>query len=638
MCGLTGFWTPSGFDEGHAQRLLAPMVGAIAKRGPDAEGVWVDGRAGVALGHRRLAVLELSEAGAQPMASRSGRYVLVFNGEIYNHLALRDELAQNGAAPSFRGHSDTETLLAGFDAWGIASTLAKCIGMFALACWDRSDGALHLARDRMGEKPLYYGWQGDGGSRTMLFGSELKAIVPHPSFEARIDETSLGQYFARLCVPGIRSIWSGIRKVAPGTIVRMTADGTEDEQVFWSLDETIREGARQRIGDPDEALNLVHESLANAIESQMISDVPLGAFLSGGVDSSLVVALMQRASSCKVKTFSIGFEDSEHNEAHHARAVADHLGTDHAEMLVTSRDAQSVIPDLPTIYDEPFADSSQIPTLLVAGFARRHVTVALSGDGADELFGGYTRYGKALAAWNRIQALPPFLRNLGASAVSAAAPLLPSSVVRAGSAAGAADLATMYGRYTDHTVGFFSTAAETRDAPLPGGLAPAETLMARDQRTYLPDDILVKVDRAAMAVSLETRAPYLDARVVAASWRLHADIKRRMVDGVVVPKWPLRRILYRYVPREIIERPKHGFSIPIQSWLRGSLRDWAGDHLSHDALRGSGLIDAKKTGALWDAHLASRADHGELLWAILMLQAWLSQNSRPALRNGSTRV
>lgn len=621
MCGLTGFWRPSGLP-GTCEPVLDDMVAAIRSRGPDVKGVWFDRDAGIALGHRRLSILELSEAGAQPMISPSGRFVLVFNGEIYNHLDLRRSLADGRSPPRFRGTSDTETLLAGFDEWGLTRTLARSSGMFALACWDRQQGVLYLARDRMGEKPLYYGWQGEGENRTLLFASELKALIRHPAFEARIDRRSVEGFFTRLCVPGNHSIWEGIAKVAPGTIMRIDGVGEAATENFWSLEATISAGLADRIEDPDRAIDLVHDSLAEAVRRQLISDVPVGAFLSGGVDSSLIVALMQEATGGTARTFSIGFEDDRYNEADHARAVAEHLRTDHHELIVTADHARSVIPDLPRIYDEPFADSSQIPTYLVSQLARSHVTVSLSGDGADELFGGYTRYGKALAAWDRIRKMPSLLRRTGAAAVKTAPSLLPIGILRGASFAEAANVVDFYTRYTDHSLGLMDGEAQERSDRIPAGLSSLEQLMAFDQLGYLPDDILVKVDRAAMAVSLETRAPYLDRDVVATSWRLASGLKQRTENGKMVTKWPLRRLLDRYVPRALIERPKRGFGAPVGEWLRGPLRDWADDLLARDQLDRMDFVDADVASALWSTHRSGRENHAELVWALTMLSAW----------------
>lgn len=632
MCGIAGFWTPAGFRGEPSLDILNRMTDQIRSRGPDARGSWLDQEAGLALGHRRLAVIELSPAGAQPMASPSGRYVLVFNGEIYNHLEMRESLSTAGHQVVFRGHSDTETLLAAIEAWGIEQTLSRAVGMFALACWDGKQRALFLTRDRMGEKPLYYGWQGSGGERALLFGSELKAVSCHPAFEARIDRKSVEGYLARLCVPGSASIWQGVAKVPPGAILRFDIGSEEAELArYWSIEAEIEKAREDPVEHADEGLRLLHDRLREAVRAQLLADVPLGAFLSGGIDSSLVVALMQEVGEGTAKTFSIGFEEADYNEAEHARAVAQHLGTEHHELVVSAERARGVIPKLPRIYDEPFADSSQIPTFLVSELARSQVTVALSGDGADELFGGYTRYTKALRAWARLNAVPPLIRALGSGVAGAAGALLPDRVVRASAVAGAENLPEFYRRFTDHTPGKPAIVGANRAGDVPG-LSPAEQLMWVDQLGYLPDDILVKVDRAAMAVSLEVRAPYLDHRVVSASWRLASSLKRRAVEGGTVGKWPLRQLLDRYVPRALIERPKQGFGVPIGDWLRGPLKDWADDLLAHDRMSRIGLVEPGRAAAVWSAHRSGRANHAEQVWSLAMLSAWHEEHVETGTR------
>lgn len=624
MCGLAGFWSPAGFSALEAKALLARMTDRIQSRGPDSSGSWTDPDMGIALGHRRLSILELSPAGSQPMSSNSGRYVLVFNGEIYNHLEIRAGLPEGDP---YRGHADTETLLRAFDALGIEAALKRVVGMFALACWDRKDRTLILARDRMGEKPLYYGWQGTGTSRSLLFGSELKAITCHPAFERRIDRASVSAYLERLCVPGDRCIWQGVRKILPGTLARFRAGSENGETIsYWSIPQTIDAGKRDLIEDPKEALALVHDRLAEAVRGQLLSDVPLGAFLSGGVDSSLIVALMQVVGNGRSRTFSIGFEEEAFNEADHARAVAAHLATDHTELIVSAAHAQEAIPHLAHIYDEPFADSSQIPTFLVSRLARQHVTVALSGDGADELFGGYTRYGKALNAWQRLDRLPPTIRRLTGALAAPMAPLLPRKLARGAAMARSQNVVEFYHDFTNHDLQ--PARMPSRGRTLVGqALSPAEQLMAADQMGYLPDDILVKVDRAAMAVSLEVRAPYLDHRVVEASWQLACTIKRREENGAPVGKWPLRRLLDRYVPPQLTERPKHGFGIPVGAWLRGPLRDWADDLLATGRVANMALVDSRAVTATWQAHRSGRADLTEQVWALVMLAAWHGEHA-----------
>jgi asparagine synthase (glutamine-hydrolysing) len=650
MCGIDGF-IGGRFDHGGrgAGVTLARMTGAIAYRGPDGAGAWLEAEHKVALGHRRLAILDLSPAGEQPMTSRSGRFVLVYNGEVYNHLDLRERLAG-----PWRGHSDTETLLAAIEAWGVEEALRQSAGMFALALWDRQEKALILARDRLGEKPLYYGWQGRGPDSAFLFGSELKALTAHPAFRREIDREALTLFARFNYVPAPHSIYAGIAKLPPGTILTLRAGEKVPAMTpYWSAAEVAASGAAAPLDiGPREATDELERVLSKAVSQQMISDVPLGAFLSGGVDSSTVVALMQAQSSRPVKSFSIGFHVPGYNEAEHAGAVARHLGTDHTELYVQPEDALAAIPALPSIYDEPFADASQVPTLLVSRLARREVTVALSGDGGDELFAGYNRYRLAARNWARISKLPRPLRRAAAKGLlalspeqwnkvaSALAPILPASLGRSlpgekvhkaarGLASGSADelyqgLVSSWGDPGEIVIGGSEPATlgpETL-ARL-DGLGTCERMMALDMLTYLPDDILAKVDRAAMSVSLETRVPLLDHRVAEFAWRLPMDLKLRGGES----KWVLRQLLYRHVPRALIERPKMGFGIPIGAWLRGPLKDWAEELLSERRLTGEGYFRPGPIRAAWDAHQSGRANMQYQLWAILMFQSWLETAS-----------
>jgi asparagine synthase (glutamine-hydrolysing) len=583
------------------------------------------------------------------MTSPSGRFVTVYNGEIYNHLELRERLAG-----PWRGHSDTETLLAAIDAWGVEEALKQCAGMFALALWDRQERALILARDRLGEKPLYYGWQGRGSEAAFLFGSELKALARHPAFRREIDRQALALFTRFNYVPAPHSIYADIAKLPPGTFLTLRAGETSPlVTAYWSAAEVAASGAAAPLDiGPEEATDELERVLSKAVSQQMISDVPLGAFLSGGVDSSTVVALMQAQSSRPVKSFSIGFEEPAYNEAEHAGAVARHLGTDHNELYVRPEDALAVIPSLPSIYDEPFADASQVPTLLVSRLARRQVTVALSGDGGDELFAGYNRYHLAARNWGRISRVPRPLRRVAAKALEALspeqwnkvagalAPVLPASLRLAGPgekahkaargiASGSADelyrgLVSSWRDPGEIVIGGSEPATLGPEvlARL-GGLGTCERMMALDMLTYLPDDILAKVDRAAMSVSLETRVPLLDHRVVEYAWRLPLDLKLRGGES----KWVLRQLLYRHVPRSLIDRPKMGFGIPIGSWLRGPLRDWAEELISPRRLAGEGYFRPEPIRAAWDAHQSGRSNMQYQLWAILMFQAWLESSS-----------
>jgi asparagine synthase (glutamine-hydrolysing) len=654
MCGLTGIFTPQVHATEGLHRLVQKMTATLVHRGPDAEGIWSED--GIALGHRRLSILDLSPAGAQPMQSVCGRFVIAFNGEIYNHLDLRRDLTVVGAAPDWWGHSDTETLLAAIAHWGLDNTLRRSAGMFGIALWDRRDRRLSLARDRIGEKPLYWGWAG----RALVFGSELKALRQHPDFPHDVCREALAQYLRFAYVPAPRSIHPGVYKLEPGCI--LTVDGIPPPVApndpirpgeslrslsirrYWSLNDMIEVGAQSQFATEAEALATVEQALRGAVSRQMIADVPLGAFLSGGIDSSLIVALMQAQSPRPVRTFTVGFENPAFNEAPFAASVARHLGTNHTELTVTETEAREIIPLLPEMYDEPFADSSQIPTHMVCKVARSNVTVALSGDAGDELFGGYNRYYWGPRIWKYLNWMPHRLRH-GLGDVIAAVPvpawdrigtMTGSRMARPGDkayrlAARLHDVHTVDDLYRNlvsewpgeqMVKGLKGLGQTLLDDHLPAALAddaPAR-MMAQDMRTYLPDDILCKMDRAAMVVSLETRAPFLDPDVLAASARLPSQMKIRDGKG----KWALRQILYQHVPRKLIERPKLGFGIPLGDWLRGPLRGWAADLLSEENLRSDGLIDPAPVRQAWAEHLSGRRDWTQRLWIILMLMAWRS--------------
>jgi asparagine synthase (glutamine-hydrolysing) len=645
MCGISGYLSNGSHRGADTMPALLRAMGlAIFTRGPDDAGEWFDNDAGIGLSHRRLSVLDLSPAGHQPMASNCRRFVLVFNGEIYNHLDLRAALEAEDRAPVWRGHSDTETLLAGFAAWGVETTVRKTVGMFAFALWDRSEHVLTLGRDRLGEKPLFYGWQ----RGCFLFGSELKALRAHPAFEGGIDRGALALYMRHNCIPAPHSIHPGIRKLPPACLLRVSLARPEPQiSSYWSaLDTTHQAGSFK--GSEVEAVDTLEHLLRDAIRQQMVADVPLGAFLSGGVDSSVVVALMQAQSSRPVKTFSIGFHEDSFNEAVHAKAVAHHLGTEHEELYVTGAQAMDVIPRLPTLYDEPFADSSQIPTFLVAQLARRHVTVSLSGDAGDELFCGYNRYVMAQRMWRNIRRMPTPLRHLLAQGLLGVAPdtwnvlsrplqaLMPESrrqtnvgdkLHKLAGTLGLDSAADLYRRLVSHwpdpaAVVLGATEPATllqTAAPGLAHLGEIERMMALDLVTYLPDDNLVKVDRAAMGNSLESRVPMLDHRVVEFAWQLPLSHKLR--GGVT--KWVLREVLYRYVPRSLIERPKMGFGVPIERWLRGPLRGWAEDLLAPQRLRADGYFNVALVRQRWDEHLSGRRNWHYHLWDVLMFQAWL---------------
>lgn len=647
MCGFAGFLvSENSIQNIDARRVLHQMADAIVKRGPDSDGYWVDDSAGIGLAHRRLAIVDLSPAGAQPMTSRSGRYVLAFNGEVYNHLALRAEMERfRGQPQAWGGHSDTETLLAGFDAWGIEGTLQRAIGMFAFAVWDKHIRTLTLARDRLGEKPLYYGWQGQGAHAAFLFGSDLSALRRHPAFLADINRDALATFMRHNCIGGVDSIYSGIHKLEPGHVLSVSSAAPKPVvRAWWSGAAVARQGvAHPFAGTPDEAIDALEALLRDAVGQQMMADVPLGAFLSGGIDSSTVVALMQAQSSRPVRTFSIGFNEAGYNEAVHAKAVARHLGTDHTELYVTAKQALDVIPKLPSLYSEPFADSSQIPTFLVSQLARQHVTVSLSGDAGDELFCGYNRYQMTAGLWSKLSRIPRPLRQMVAGLITAVPPsawdklgsVLSMSRVgdklhKGAAVLGSRSVADLYRGMVSHWADPASVVLGAKEpasvlsgaAPNLQGLNDVERMMALDMLSYLPDDILAKVDRAAMGVSLETRVPFLDHRVVEFAWSLPLHYKLR--NGVT--KWPLRQVLYRHVPRELIERPKMGFGVPIDQWLRGPLRDWAETLLSESRLRQEGFFDPAPIRRKWAEHLSGQRNWQYHLWDVLMFQAWLKEN------------
>jgi asparagine synthase (glutamine-hydrolysing) len=637
------------------------MTDPIAHRGPDDEGAWLDAEAGVALGHRRLSIIDLSPLGHQPMVSNDGRWVIVYNGEIYNHAALRAELDNDSRGPKsngipWRGHSDTETLIECIAVWGLEATVKKCVGMFALALWDRRERLLHLVRDRFGEKPLYYGWAGG----TFAFGSELKTIRALEGFDNPIDRRALGLLSARTYIPAPLSIYRRLYKLQPGCILTARADAWKtplDEppapgqsaggisiDPYWSYRDVVAQGLADPIEDEDEALRLLEEALAGAIGGQSVADVPVGAFLSGGIDSSTIVALYNKYSTQKVRTFSMGFEEAGFNEAEYAKEVAAHFGTEHNERYVTVKEAQEVIPLLPSMYDEPFADSSQIPTHLVSRFAREQVTVALSGDGGDELFGGYNRYFGTARAWNKFKRLPKPVRRVLGGGLGAVPPggwnglanMIPGAKrpphfgtkVRKGfrTMAAADSLDDVFTTFLDEWAGERSPALNGNGDPALCGFdtdagpgAPdAVRMMYCDAVSYLPDDILCKVDRAAMAVSLETRVPFLDHNVAAVAARIPVEMKIRGGTG----KHILRRLLYKEAPRALFERPKAGFGVPVGEWIKGPLRPWAEELLDPSRMRSEGYFDADIVQSRWRRHVSGQSESTPAIWAILMFQAW----------------
>jgi asparagine synthase (glutamine-hydrolysing) len=628
------------------------MGNSIRHRGPDDQGTWLDECTGIGLAHRRLSILDLSPAGHQPMHSPSGRYCIAFNGEIYNHLELRKEL--EGVA--WRGHSDTETLLAGFDCFGVHEMVKRSIGMFGFAVWDKKTRELTLGRDRIGEKPVYYGWQGSGKNAAFIFGSELGALREHPSFENEISRGALSLYLRHNCVPSPYSIYQGVSKLSPGCILTVSLNNkTPNVMNYWSAISVIESAAENhRKEDSKELVDELEDLLKKVIRGQMISDVPLGAFLSGGLDSSTVVSLMQAQSSSPIKTFTVGFEEKGYNEAVHAKAVAAHLGTDHTELYVSPEESLAIIPKLPSIYDEPFSDSSQIPTYLISQLARGHVTVSLSGDGGDELFCGYNRYLFTEKVWSWISVLPVAVRRIVAFVITSL-PItfwdfalgriglfLPRSLRQSNygdklyKGAGVIDARSaddLYLKMVSHWNApsslVLGDSAElgtllSSNVPKLDKLNRVQKMMALDLMTYLPDDILTKVDRAAMAVSLETRVPFLDHRVAEFAWKLPMSMKIRHGQS----KWIMREVLHKYVPKELIERPKMGFGVPLGSWLRGSLRDWAESLLDESRLRNEGYFNPKPIRQKWAEHLSGKRNWQYQIWDFLMFQSWLANQSQ----------
>jgi len=637
MCGIAGVLTSARVSQDQLERDAKAMGDSIAHRGPDDYGVWSDAECGIALSHRRLSIVDLSPAGHQPMVSADGRYVIIFNGEIYNFQDLRPAVEARGI--KLRGHSDTEVMLESFALFGIEATVPKLIGMFTIAVWDRRERTLTLIRDRLGIKPVY--WAKFGG--LFLFGSELKALRAHAGWSPQLNRGAIAAYLRHNYIPAPHSIYQGVYKLEPGSILTLPWGGEPKINRFWDARAVARAGLANPLDtSDDEMVDQLEALLKDAVRRRMVADVPLGAFLSGGVDSSTVVALMQESNASPVRTYSIGFDIAGYDESKHAAAVARHLHTEHTELTVTAKEAIDVIPKLPEYYDEPFADSSQIPTYLVSAMTRRHVTVALSGDGGDELFGGYTRYTFAQRHWGNLSMLPMPLRRAAAAAMRAIPAELcsnlfdrlptPLRVRQAGdkmhklaSILALPDADAFYRRLVTH----WEPTALMPDVPEPKGVLWDESakkdfggLLERmqffDIATYLPDDILTKVDRASMAVALEARVPLIDHRVVEFSWRIPRD--KLIRSGV--SKWPLRQILYKHVPAELIERPKMGFGIPLGEWLRGPLRDWAEALLSEQRLREAGLLDVARVRNAWTQHLSGNFNWQYPLWDVLMLEAW----------------
>ena len=647
MCGITGFLDTSRSKSSEQLTLIARrMSTSLRHRGPEDEGVWVDPNTGIAFGHRRLSIIDLSPMGHQPMHSASGRYVITFNGEIYNFKALRQELEQLGE--TFRGHSDTEIMLAAIARWGVEASLQKFNGMFAFALWDREEQTLYLSRDRAGEKPLYYGWAG----KTLLFGSELKALQQHPDFRGDIDRGAIAVYLRHNYIPAPHSIYKGIYKLPAGTVLAIRGFGSDaSPKPYWSAKVAAEDGiANPFRGTEEEAVNQLDALLNDAVTMRMEADVPLGAFLSGGIDSSLIVAIMQANSKRPVKTFTIGFDNREFNEAESAKLVAQHIGTEHTELYVTPEEAMAVIPRLPTLYDEPFADSSQIPTFLVSQLARRNVTVSLSGDAGDELFGGYTTYQWGRSVHQNVGWMPRPLKAGLAKTIKPLSKLDWNALLDGRQSVVPESLRSKdINKVLSKLTGILKV--NEREAlywillsywmePSSIVLGAKEPLTALTDKTkwakiddimhvmmyldtimYLPDDILVKVDRASMGVSLESRVPLLDHRIIEFAWKLPIEMKVKGTLGKV----PLRNLLYRYVPKHLVDRPKKGFGVPIHEWLRGPMRSWAEDLLDESRLKNEGYFDATPIRQKWNEHVSGRRNWQAQLWAVLMFQAWLEQ-------------
>ena len=653
MCGISGIIGPSSRSE----QVLAAMANAIAHRGPDDMGTWRDTDSPVGFGHRRLAIVDLSPAGHQPMHSADGRLTIAYNGEIYNHLELRHEL--DSVAPrAWRGQSDTESLVEAIATWGLEATLQRAVGMFGLAVWDRAARTLSLVRDRFGEKPLYYGWAG----QDFVFASELKAIRSLPGFTNPINRDAVQLLASRAYIPAPFSIYRGLFKLEPATILTVTPDsvraprnrpprhGEKNDGIslktYWSYRQTVLNGLANPMRTSSEALDALETALARSIAGQAVADVPVGAFLSGGIDSSTIVALYQKAYPGQVKTFTIGFEETNYNEAAHARAVAAHLGTEHHEHYVGVAEAQAIIPLLPAMYDEPFADSSQIPTYLISRLARQHVTVALSGDGGDELFGGYNRYIFAARLWRSVKYLPRPIRSAIGGTFEAVPPAVWNELV---SFTGGRPphfghrlrkllrimrdvrgIDDVMGDLIDEWSGDVSPVLGARSLLLTAGMnmdlpsAPDEIkMMYCDALSYLPDDILCKVDRAAMAIGLETRVPFLDHRLAEVAARIPLSMKIQGATGKAI----LRKLLYRHAPPAMFERPKAGFAVPVGEWIKGPMRDWAENLLDPRRLNEQGMFDAAQVTERWRAHRSGERDSTQALWAILMYQAWSEANA-----------
>ena len=651
MCGITGFYskTSSNFNN-----IILKMNSAIIHRGPDSNNVWQDKNSGIIFGHQRLSILDLSTAGNQPMVSNSGRYIITYNGEIYNHLEIRKELNKINLNIKWKSNNDTETLLEALEFWGIEKTLKKIVGMFAFGLWDKKNRSLILVRDRIGEKPLYFGWQGKGDSKVFLFGSELKALKVHPEFSREINRDAIALQLRHNYIPDPYSIYKDIYKLLPGHYLELTEDNLKKNflptpKIYWSLTKSAIYGNSNQLTQSDENIQSELENrLKLSVKQRMISDVPLGAFLSGGIDSSTIVALMQSQSSHPIKTFTIGFNEDDYNEAQHAKKIAKHLGTDHTELYISSKTTMEVIPKLSTIYDEPFSNNSQIPSFLLSQLAKKDVKVALSGDGGDELFCGYNRYMSTNNWSKKFNSVPISLRKILAYAVKLISQknwnklfkLLPGlnqhinyghKIHKGAKALEANTLSDLYYILISHWQNPTEVVTNSKESqtflsefkPELLNFNNHQKMMMLDLITYLPNSILVKVDRASMASSLEARVPFLDHELIEYSWKIPHSLKFRNGKG----KWILRQILNNYVPKNLTERPKMGFGIPLGSWLRGPLRDWAENLLNEKRLTQEGYFNAKLIRNKWHEHLSNKYNWQHDLWNVLMFQAWIDTNN-----------
>jgi asparagine synthase (glutamine-hydrolysing) len=651
MCGINGFYSRS---LSMYNDVIFKMNSAISHRGPDSNGVWLDKSAGIVFGHQRLSIIDLSKAGNQPMLSNSGRYILTYNGEIYNHLKIIEELEKSNYSIKWLGRSDTETLIQAIEFWGIKDTLKKIEGMFAFGLWDKKKRSLTLARDRIGEKPLYFGWQGEGINQVFLFSSELKALKVHPEFKGIINRDAISLQLRHCCIPAPFSIYKDINKLLPGHFLELEERDLKEGLLpssipYWSLLDNAKYGNNNQLKQSEiEIQNELEDHLKSSVRKQMISDVPFGAFLSGGIDSSTISALMQAQSTNPIKTFTIGFNENEFNEAQFSKKIAAHLGTEHTELYVSSKQAMEVIPKLPDIYDEPFSDPSQLPTFLVSQIAKKHVKVALSGDGGDELFCGYNRYVMSKKFSILYSLLPLSLRKIiGFSLKSISSknldylskflpnayqyPEFGNKVYKGANALKAETIHDLYcilgsnwKNPTEIAINSKETSTLLNKLKFQlGELDNQQQMMVLDFMTYLPDDILVKVDRASMASSLETRVPFLDHKLIEYVWRIPQSLKLRNGSG----KWILKKILNKYVPNELTERPKMGFGIPIESWLRGPLKDWAENLLDEKRLQEEGYFNSKLIREKWTEHLGGKKNCHNQLWDVLMFQAWKEKNN-----------